>query len=117
MLIVIETIPPPFHVDESAKEIPARQFPVDGVPEVEVEVLVWLDEEEVAVVEVEVEVEVEVLAWLGVTGADEVLVVAVVAVELELAAETADPAEHWLVPHWQVAAFAQVAEPPPPQGT
>jgi len=68
-----------------------------------------------------------------VAGADEVLVVAVVAVvavdawelELELEAvvvvvvevETADPALHPGVAHWQVAASAQVGEPPPPQGT
>jgi len=56
LLIVIETIPPPFHDDESAKERPARQAPEAGAPE---------DEE---------------LVWLAADPEEEVLVVAVVAV-------------------------------------
>jgi len=70
-----------------------------------------------------------------VTGADEVLVVAVVAVdaaweleleleavvvvvvEVETTAAAADPALHPGEAHWQVAASEQEGEPPPPQGT
>jgi len=57
LLMVIETNPPPFHVEVSANESPALQ-PALGVPEdeeVEVEVLV----PEVLVVEEEVEWELE----------------------------------------------------------
>jgi len=69
-----------------------------------------------------------------VTGADEVLVVAVVAVdaweleleleavvvvvvEVEATAAAADPALQPGEAHWQVAAWEQEGEPPPPQGT
>jgi hypothetical protein len=111
LLMVIETIPPPFQVDDSANEIPARQFPVLGVPVVEVVAgrVGVVAVAEVLVVEVEVELELELALALELE------------VELEeLAAELATeawPAVHWLVAHWQVAALLQEGEPPPPQGT
>jgi len=116
LLIVIETIPPPFHVDESANEIPARQFPVvAGVPLVAVVlVLVWAAGVAGVVpvevlVEVELELELELELTLGTEGVEGV----------EGAEGVEELAEHPVaaVAHSQLSALEQVGEPPDPQGT
>jgi len=126
LLIVIETIPPPFHVDESANEIPARQFPVvAGVPlvavvlvlvwaagvagVVPVEVLVEVELELELELELEVELELELELTLGTEGVEGV----------EGAEGVEELAEHPVaaVAHSQLSALEQVGEPPDPQGT
>lgn len=100
LLIVMETIPPPFQVDERAKEVPALQVlgdPLEGlglVPPLEEDELEELEEDE-EVDECELDEED--------------------ALEAEL---EADPALQLpCVAHSQVAASEQEGEPPPPQGT
>jgi hypothetical protein len=125
LVIVIETIPPPFHVELSAKEIPDLQLPLVPLEEEEdeegcVEVLVLVEGGTTAPEELLVEVEVEVavdatedededeeLAW------EEEELAWVEELELELE----DPEVHPLVEHSQVAALLHEGEPPPPQGT
>lgn len=109
MLIVMLIMPPSFHVDDSANDIPARQVTDDDDSlddDVEVDVagvagvvcvplvLVVAVEEEEAVVTV--------------------LAVAVLATELD---DEADPAEHAAELHSHVEAWEHEGEPPPPQGT
>lgn len=107
LLIVIDTKPPSFHVEDSAKEIPARQVVVedpvpgvtgvdpedDEVAEVAVLEVAWDDDEDDAEEEDE---EVEELA------VEDEVVVAVEAVEEDDELETEGEAEveQGAVPHW-----------------
>jgi hypothetical protein len=126
LLIVMETRPPPFHEEETAKEVPALQVPVaplEGVgvtPPPLLLLLLLLPEE--LLVDVEVEVAEEALEDED----EEELELAAELEELEDEAElaelettaTEDPElQFWPVAHWQEAALEQVGEPPPPQGT
>lgn len=110
LLIEIDTKPPSFHVEDSAKEIPARQVVVedpvpgvtgvdpedDEVAEVAVLEVAWDDDEDAA--EEEEDEEVEELAWEDEAVEDE----AVVAVEEDDELETEGEAEveQGAVPHW-----------------
>jgi len=122
LLIVIVTNPPPFHVDESANEMPALHDVDDplegGVTGVEPE----LPEEE----EVAVELELELAAELELLAVETELETELLAVETELelelelellAVDTEEPAEQSVVAHSQVAASLHEGEPPPPHGT
>jgi len=126
LLIVMVTRPPPLHEEETAKEVPALQVPVDPLDgvgltpllpdELEVEVegveldeeeleeeLAWLEEEELE----------EELAWLEEEELDELDEEEELA---ELETELPESQFCW-VAHWQEAASEQDGEPPPPQGT
>jgi hypothetical protein len=121
LLIVMETNPPPFQAEESAKEIPALHEPVEPPPgeglelplleellevEVEVEAAAADEDEDEDEEALELEAELEELDAL-----DEPGVLGLVLLE------TADPDVHWEVEHWHVAASEHEGEPPPPQGT
>lgn len=128
LLIVMVTRPPPLHEEETAKEVPALQVPVDPLDgvgltpllpdELEVEVegveldeeeleeLAWLEEEELA----------EELAWLEEEELEEEEELDEEEELAELETESPESQFCW-VAHWQVAASEQDGEPPPPQGT
>lgn len=116
MLIVMVIIPPSFHVEDSANDIPARQVADDDSLDDDVEVDVT------GVVGVVCVPLVLVLVLVLVAVEEEeavvatVLVVAVLAT-LELLDDEADPAEHGAVLHSHEEAWEHVGEPPPPQGT
>jgi len=107
-------IPPSFHVEDSANDIPARQVADDDSLE---------DDEEVDVTGVVGVVCVPLVLVLVLVAVEEeeavvatVLVVAVLAT-LELLDDEADPAEHGAVLHSHEEAWEHAGEPPPPQGT
>jgi hypothetical protein len=113
LLIVMETIPPPFHVEETAKDVPALHVPVDPLEGVGVTPPL-LEELEVAVEGAALEE--DELEELEEDEDDEDELDEEEALEEELEAD--DPALQlpWVV-HWHWAASEQEGEPPPPQGT
>jgi len=130
LLIVMETRPPPFHEEETAKEVPALQVPVAPLEGVGVTpplllLLLLLPEELLVDVEVGVaeealededEEELELAAEELAAELEELEDEAELA-ELEATATEDPELQFWPVAHWQEAALAQVGEPPPPQGT